>query len=70
MAGVAPRGDPLLDGAEPLAQGFDHVDRGVLDLGHRPDRRDRVEDALDRGRLERHDRDVGVDPAATSFTSR
>ena len=39
----------------------DHVDRGVLGVGHRADRRDRVEDALDRRRLERHDADVGVD---------
>ena len=46
---------------EPLAEALDEVDRGVLRLGHRADRRDRVEDPLDRGRLERDDRDVGVD---------
>ena len=42
---------------------LDDIDRGVLDLGHRADRRDRVEDPLDRGGLERDDRDVGVDRA-------
>ena len=42
---------------------LDQVDGGVLGLGHRADRRDRVEDALDRRRLERDDRDVGVDRA-------
>ena len=58
---VAPRLDLRLDRAEPLAQRLDEVDRRVLGLGHGADRADRVEDALDRGRLEGHDGDVGVD---------
>ena len=62
-ARLAPGLDLLLDRAEPLAQALDEVDRVVLRLGHRADRRDRVEDPLDRGRLERDDRDVGVDRA-------
>ena len=55
--------DPRLDRAEPLAQRPDELHRLVLGLGHRPDRGDRVEDALDRRGLERDDRDVGVDRA-------
>ena len=63
MTGLATRRDPLLDRPESLAQRLDDIDRGILDLGHRPDRGDRVEDPLDRGRLERDDRDLGIDPA-------
>ena len=62
-AGVAPGLDLLLDGTEPLAQRLHEVDRGVLGLGHRADRGDRVEDALDGGGLERDHRDVCVDGA-------
>ena len=62
-AALASRGDGLLDGAQALAQQFDQVERLVLGLGHGADRRDRVEDALDRGRLQRDHRDVGVDRA-------
>ena len=50
-----------LERAEPLPEVGDDVDRSVLRVGHRPDGRDRVEDPLDRGRLERDDADVGVD---------
>jgi hypothetical protein len=60
--GIAPSGHPLLDGVEPLPKGLDEVDRRVLDLGHRPDGRDRVKDALEGRRLERDDGDVGIDP--------
>ena len=52
-------------GGQALAQGFDQVDGSVLGLGHRPDRCDGVEDALDRRRLERHDPDVGVTALGT-----
>ena len=60
-ARIAPRLDLAVDRAQPLAERLDEVDRGVLRLGHRADRGDRVEDALDRRRLEGHDGDVGVD---------
>jgi hypothetical protein len=42
---------------------LDELDGGVLGVGHRPDGRDRVQDALDRGRLEGHDGDRGIDLA-------
>ena len=59
----APLEDPVLDRAQALAQDLDEADRLVLGVGHRPDRRDRVEDALDRARLEADHADLGVDPA-------
>ena len=42
----------VLDPRQSFAQDLDQPDRLVLGLGHRTDRRDRVEDALDRRRLE------------------
>ena len=59
--GIAPPGHALFDGAEPLPQRLDQIDRCVLHLGHRADRRDRMEDPLERGGLERDDRDIRVD---------
>jgi hypothetical protein len=49
--------------AEILAQGLDQLDGVVLRLGHSPDRRDRVEYALEADRVERDDRrrDLGAD---------
>ena len=61
--GVTAPGHPLLDRPEPFPERLDQVDGGILDLRHRADGGDRVEDALDGGRLERHDGDIGVDPA-------
>ena len=63
-ARLAPRLRPAARRADSRSRSaLDQVDRLVLGLGHRADRRDRVEDALDRGRLEGDDRDVGVDRA-------
>jgi hypothetical protein len=61
VPGVAPGGDQLLDGPESRSERLDEVEGVVLDLGHRADRGDRVEDPLDRRRLERDHGDRGVD---------
>ena len=63
MAVLSPLVDPCLDDPEPRPEALDQLDSLVLRVGHRADGRDRVEDALDRRRFERHDRDVGIDRA-------
>ncbi len=55
--------DAVLDRAQPLAQQLEQPDRLVLGVGHRADRGNRVEDALDRARLETDQRCVRADLA-------
>ena len=61
VTGLAPGGHDRLHRTQPRAQNLDQIERVVLHLRHRADRRDRVQDPLDRGRLERDDADGGVD---------
>ena len=62
-ARLAPRLHLLADGAQPPAERLDQRERRVLRFRHRADGGDRVEDPLDRVRLEGDDRDVRIDGA-------
>src|SRR6266566_3658639 len=64
MAVLAAFVDTRLDHAEARAKALDEIDGRIFGVGHRADGRDRIEDALERGRLEGDDGDLGVDRAS------